>query len=223
MHTRMVVNDKTYVFIGDTNAYNVLVEPVEAERINQLSEEIERIKELSLIDDFLYVGVEIKAWNQELSPWRAPAIFGKEDFGDGAIDTLDDLIQLLIKMFGVERNYILGGYSLAGLFALWSGYQTELFSTLVAASPSVWFENWDTFMETHTTKANVYLSLGDQEEKAKNQTLQRVGDRIRKQYELLHKQNNCVLERNPGNHFVDDVLRVAKGFAWALKQPSHTR
>lgn len=66
---------------------------------------------------------------------------------------------------------------------------------------------------------NVYLSLGDKEEKARNPVMATVGDRIREAYELLKKQNiNCILEWNEGNHFKDADLRTAKAFSWVMKQ-----
>lgn len=33
--------------------------------------------------------------------------------------------------------------------------------------------------------------------------------------------HECTLEMNPGNHFVDAELRMAKGFAWIMEQNSH--
>ena len=67
---------------------------------------------------------------------------GKEGFGDGAKETLAFVIKKLIP--AVKTKYdisqvipsILGGYSLAGLFALWSAYQTNAFRAIAAASPN---------------------------------------------------------------------------------------
>lgn len=77
-------------------------------------------------------------------------------------------------------------------------------------------------MASHSIQASkVYLSLGDKEEKAKNKIMSKVGINIRKQYELICKETNektCILEWNPGNHFVDSEIRTAKGFAWLLNR-----
>ena len=78
----------------------------------------------------------IKDWNQELTPWAAPAVFGKVPFGNGAEKTLEFITSRLLPE--VQENIphlILGGYSLAGLFALWSGYQTDKFDGIVAKNP----------------------------------------------------------------------------------------
>lgn len=69
---------------------------------------------------------------------------------------------------GRDKTFIIGGYSLAGLFALWAAYQTDTFKAVAAASPSIWFPGFVDFMkdrEIHTKR--VYLSLGDKEEKTR--------------------------------------------------------
>ena len=76
-------------------------------------------------------------------------------------------------------------------------------------------------MEMHTIRtAKVYLSLGDREERTRNAIMAKVGENIRRQQELLQTEQNVessVLEWNPGNHFKDSEMRVAKGFAWLLQ------
>ncbi len=82
-------------------------------------------------------------------------------------------------------------------------------------SPSMWFPGFDEYMREHEIKcSNVYLSLGDKEEKAKNPVMATVGDRIRKANTyLLEKGINCTLEWNEGNHFRDPEIRCAKGIS----------
>ena len=112
----------------------------------------------------------------------------------------------------------IGGYSLAGLFALWAAYQTDIFEGVAAASPSIWFPGFVDYMKEHELKAkSVYLSLGDKEEKARNQTMAKVGDCIRWAHEYLQSlQVDVTLEWNQGNHFKDADLRTAKAFSWIL-------
>ena len=175
---------------------------------------------------FLLAAFEIRDWNRELSPWDSPPVFGKAGFGHGAAQTLsfvqNELMPELARRFDLapEIPVILGGYSLAGIFALWSGYRTDCFSAVAAASPSVWFPGWISHAETHAplTRA-VYLSLGDREEKTKNPVLAAVGDCIRSQYDLLLAAGlPCTLEWNPGNHFRDSGIRTAAAFAWCLER-----
>lgn len=164
----------------------------------------------------------VKDWNADLSPWEAPPVFGKEPFGGRGADTLtfitDALLPRLREELGELPALAVGGYSLAGLFALWCGYETDLFPYVSAASPSVWFPGWREYAESRQPKAkHIYLSLGDEEERTRNPVMARVGDNLRAQYELLKRDpavETFTLEWNEGNHFRDSDLRTARGFAW---------
>jgi len=167
------------------------------------------------------VAFMIKDWNQELTPWPAPPVFGKVPFGSGAGDTLKFITsQLLPEVQDSVSHVLLGGYSLAGLFALWAGYQSDKFEGVVAASPSVWYPKWIEYATNNTPGAkSVYLSLGDKEEKTKNPVMAQVGNAIRRQLEMLTEQDiKTTLEWNPGNHFIDSDKRMAKGFAWIMNR-----
>ena len=202
----------------DSNAEFLLVQPIDEHDLEALNHEVEKIKELS-DKPFTLAAFIIKDWNQELTPWPAPPVFGKTPFGCGATDTLNYIVSQLLPSVQEEMPHvILGGYSLAGLFALWASYQTDKFEGIVAASPSVWFPKWIEYATDNKPLAkSTYLSLGDKEEKAKNPVMAQVGNAIRKQNELLIEQiNNTILEWNPGNHFIDSEKRTAKGFAWVM-------
>ena len=199
---------------SNKNARNILIQPVDRRELTTIEKEVALIKEYSRID-FCLAAFVVEDWSKELSPWNAPAVFGKEDFRDGARNTLSEILQYTND---TEKNYYLGGYSLAGLFALWSAYQTDRFSGIAAVSPSVWFPKFIDYMRVHEPQANsIYLSLGDKEEKTKNPTMSQVGNAIRKGYGILQEKNRlCTLEWNQGNHFKEPELRMAKGFAWLL-------
>ena len=130
-------------------------------------------------------------------------------------------IPTLKQQFALPENVriILGGYSLAGLFALWASTQTALFSGVAAASPSVWFPGWMEFEQQHPIQAQcIYLSLGDREERTRNATMAAVGDNIRALHrELVERGKNCTLEWNNGGHFKDADLRTAMAFRWAME------
>lgn len=67
-----------------------------------------------------------------------------------------------------QTKIMLCGYSLAGLFALWAGSQSERFSAVAGVSPSVWFPGYGDYEQAHPIRAeHVYLSLGDREEQTK--------------------------------------------------------
>ena len=119
---------------------------------------------------------------------------------------------------GTEKRYYIGGYSLAGLFALWAAYQTTVFAGVAAASPSIWFPGFVDYMKANDILADqVYLSLGDREEKTRNPVMRTVGKCIREGYDLLAEKGvGCILEWNQGNHFKDAGERTGKAFAWLL-------
>ena len=212
------IDGRLCILYQDEAATHLLIQPIDEHDLELLDQEIEAIKKMS-DKPFSLVAFMIKDWNQELTPWAAPAVFGKVPFGSGAEKTLEFITSRLLPE--VQENIphlILGGYSLAGLFALWSGYKTDKFDSIVAASPSVWFPKWIEYATDNKPLAkSIYLSLGDKEEKAKNPVMAQVGNAIRRQNELLTGQmDNTILEWNPGNHFVDSEKRTAKGFAWVM-------
>lgn len=167
--------------------------------------------------DFELVAVKVNNWNHDLSPWKAPAVFGKEDFGDGAAKTLEEVLELCTDK---ERKYCIGGYSMAGLFALWAAGQTDCFSGVAAASPSIWFPGFLEEMKSRRVQSDcIYLSLGDKEEKTRNPVMAQVGNCIRDGVAWLKEEGvPCTLEWNPGGHFKEPEIRTARGFAWVLQQ-----
>ena len=205
---------KTYEF-GNADADIVLIQPVDDHDLEGIENEFAALVS-RCGSSFRLIAVRIEDWNSDLSPWEAPAVFGKEGFGSGAPETL---VKLLALCGDRSKTYYIGGYSLAGLFALWAAYQTDVFKGVAAASPSVWFPGFTEYMKKHEIRTDtVYLSLGDREEKARNPVMAAVGGRIREACALLKDRGlNCVLEWNEGNHFRDPDLRTAKAFAWVLR------
>ena len=117
-----------------------------------------------------------------------------------------------------EVTLYIGGYSLSGLFALWSVYLTDIFSGIAAVSASVWFPGfYDYISDNVINTKSVYLSLGKKEEKTRNKVMSNVGNIMRDFYSLLSTQVHSILEWNDGNHFNEPDLRMAKGFSWLLK------
>ena len=114
----------TLHYFADKNADTVLIQPVGDHDLPEIENEVAEIKKLTSVD-FQLIAVKVEDWNRELSPWEAPAVFGNEGFGNGAEDTLAEILTLCSDK---SKNYYIGGYSLAGLFALWAAFQTEKFS-----------------------------------------------------------------------------------------------
>ena len=173
---------------------------------------------------FVLAAFQVFDWNLDLTPWHDDAIDRKAEVGTKTGETLSFVTESLLP--ALEADYgklpvILGGYSLGGLFALWSSMQTDRFSAVAAASPSLWIKDWLDYAKDRPVKAGkVYLSLGDREEHVKNRSIARVGDSVRGEYELLQTQlgrENCTLVWNPGGHFQDGDKRLASAFSWCIK------
>ena len=222
----VLIADRTCTIYRSEHPEVLLIQPIDEHDLEVLDNEVEVIQSL-INKSFVLVAFKIKDWQSELTPWTAPAVFGKNPFGDGAVATLSFIKDILIPQLGQMQLFdknkmqcVLGGYSLAGFFALWSSYQADNFDGIAAVSPSVWYPQWIEYAEKNRPLAtSVYLSLGDKEEKTKNPTMAQVGNCIRKQQELLTAQGiNTILEWNPGNHFQHSDERTAKGFAWVINQ-----
>lgn len=125
----------------------LLVEPVDRRDLDFIGRELDFLEGHSE-RQFALAAFIVEDWNVELSPWPADPVFGRDAFGAGAGQTLrfieDSLIpEVLSRRPALAgKDVILGGYSLAALFALWAGYESRSFSAIAAASPSVWFPGW---------------------------------------------------------------------------------
>ena len=136
---------------GNTDADTFLLQMVDDHDLEFIESEISHIRNLTGGQDFCLKAVKVGSWNHDLSPWPAPPVFGKEGFGDGAVQTLQFLEEnaLTDSARGAAQSpqrVFIGGYSLAGLFALWAGYQTDRFDGIAAASPSIWFPDFTEYM-----------------------------------------------------------------------------
>ena len=211
-------------FFGSESPSFLLVQPSARHENGTLEAETALLTALA-DQPFLLVTIELEDWTIDLMPWPDGNISRDPEAGKHGQETLafilDDLIPELERRYG-SLPVILGGYSLGGLFALWASCQSARFKAVAAASPSVWIHGWLPFARKNAPMAGaVYLSLGDREEHVKNQAIARVGDNLRAHYELLQNQlgaDRCALVREEGNHFTDNAGRLARAFAWCLRQ-----
>lgn len=194
---------------------------------NEVEHLWESLLELISEQNFLLAAFQVDDWNRDFSPWKAPAVFGKEDFAGQGVKTLrwltEECVPYIDRTFGAkDREHWLMGYSLAGLFALWAAYERNAFSGIICCSGSFWFPEWDRYVKEHVLqrKCSVYLSLGGKEEKTKNKIMATVGDRTREQKKILREDpmvEQVTLEWNAGGHFSDAEKRLAKGIRWMFE------
>ena len=218
------IGDRPCRIYGEAHTEYLLLQMTGEHELQSMESEVAAIAQSA--HHFLFAAIPVESWNDALSPWEAPAVWGKQGFSGNATDTLrfltEQVMPTLKQQFALPENVriILGGYSLAGLFALWASTQTELFSGIAAASPSVWFPGWMEFEQQHPIQAQrIYLSLGDREERTRNATMAAVGDNIRAlHHELAGRSKDCALEWNSGGHFKDADLRTARAFQWVMEE-----
>jgi hypothetical protein len=152
-------------------------------------------------------------WNREMSPWECMPVFkGEKPFQAGADIYLAQLTGEIIPAIKREisaepKTLIIAGYSLAGLFALYSLYRTDMFQGAVSASGSLWFPNFAEYVMDNPfaqKPEKVYLSLGNKEKNVKNKLMMQVENRTRAILNHYQQQGiDTVFELNPGNHFRD--------------------
>ena len=219
----LLIRNRICHIYGDTGAEYLLLQMADEHDLTGMEREVEAIRQQTA-QPFLLAAVQVENWNDDLSPWPAPPVWGKQGFGGRAGDTLawlEQAVPNIRRQYSIKEDcrVILGGYSLAGSFALWAATQINTLYGVAVASPSVWFPGWPEYEAAHPIQTQcVYLSLGDREEYTKNQTMAAVGDNIRALHSALTQRGkDCRLEWNAGGHFKDADLRTARAFAWIME------
>ncbi len=177
---------------------------------------------------FNLVAISDLDWNRDMTPWDSPPAFkNTEAFAGGADDYLRILTGEIIpaaekRINGVPRWRGIVGYSLAGLFALYTIYRTDMFSRVGSISGSLWFPGMQEYIFSNEPKHRpecMYFSLGDKESKTRNPILQNVQkntEEIRIFYQDIGI--DTVFQLNPGNHSNHAVERTAAGVCWLLSR-----
>ena len=160
-------------------------------------------------------------WNRDFSPWPAPKVFPDGDnFSGGGEVWLEQLADSILPAIEGTLPHppvfrAIAGYSLAGLFALWCTYKCDMFDYAAAISPSLWFDGFLEFMDSHTPSKQlqgVVMSLGNREKLTRNRRMACIETAVTTAADKLNNSGIPVnLYFNPGGHFTDTDLRVAHG------------
>ena len=191
-------------------------------------EQVMRILGAEGCPPFNFIIVSNIDWNHDMSPWKIPPVFKNAEPCTGGAD---DYLKLFTGRIVLEAEKEIkgsalwrgiAGYSLAGLFALYSLYQTDIFSRVSSISGSLWYPGITEYISSHTMKKIpdfLYFSLGSKEARTHNpymRTVQENTEKIEKYYR--GKGVSTVLELNPGNHYKDAEKRTAAGIRWLLEK-----
>lgn len=130
MYIITVANKTISVFSATTQGAPIVC-------LNTYSDEGQQVFEAAQAASFLpftLVTVNDLDWNHDMAPWDSPAAFKKgEPFTGGADGYLRMLVEEIIprvkkELPGPPAWRGIAGYSLAGLFALYAIYRTDVFS-----------------------------------------------------------------------------------------------
>lgn len=177
---------------------------------------------------FTLVAVSGLDWNHDMAPWDSPPVFkNAQPCTGGADHYLGLLTEEIVPSVEKELPEMprwrgIAGYSLAGLFAMYAIYRTDLFSRVGSMSGSLWFPGIKDYIFSHQPQKqpdHMYFSLGDRESKTRNPVLRSVQqdtEEIRTFYQS--KGIDTMFELNPGNHYNQAIQRTAAGIGWLLNR-----
>lgn len=190
--------------------------------------------------DFILLSVKPRNWNDDFTPWTAPAFRKNEEAPGGRADVYLSCLTKEIKSY-MDTHYrtmpepgntALFGYSLGGLTAVYAVYKTDVFGSIASLSGSLWFDGFCEFMEREAPlrrDLRVYLSLGKKESRSKNLRMGKVAECTERAAEILCGQLETIngsrggsneqtgevyFEWNEGGHFHHIEGRFAKAIMW---------
>lgn len=172
--------------------------------------------------DTVFVSIKVEEWNRYLSPYKAENPFRKGEFFEGEGDVLlssikDELVPRVENNEDDIQRYLVG-YSMGGLFSLYSSLVSDLWDGVGSVSGSLWFEDFDTFVSKNVPSTKkIYLSLGKKEKESSNKVLKSVEDKTKVIYDTLMTENiECTFVLNEGGHFQDEEKRIRDAISFLL-------
>ena len=176
---------------------------------------------------FALVAISDLDWNHDMAPWDRPAAFKNgEPFIAIRISIL--LVEEIMpraekELSGPPAWRGIAGYSLAGLFALYAIYRTDVFSRVGCMSGSLWFPGFKEYVFSPMSRSAgrdcIYFSLGDKEAKTRNSVLKTVQENTEEiQAFYQSKGIDTVFQLNPGNTLSRGSNGTIAGIQWLLRR-----
>ena len=108
------IQSRTCRIYGTASAEYLLLQMVDEHDLAGMEREVEAIHRQTA-QPFLLAAVQVKNWNDDLSPWPAPPVWGKQGFVGRAGNTLAWLEQAvpgICQQYSIKEDckVILGGY-----------------------------------------------------------------------------------------------------------------
>ena len=166
--------------------------------------------------EFVLAAIRPRCWNDDLTPWECPGLFAD----DARLLESEIIPRVEGDAPRKPEQRALAGYSLAGLFATWATFNSMAFGLVASASGSLWYPDFAGYAAANKFARKptcAYFSLGSKEARTPSRLLRNVAQGTHDVVELFEARGVLTLfEQNPGNHFKEPALRMAKGIAWAL-------
>ena len=188
------------------------------------AEELTAIEELSTRFETNIVAISEMDWNNDMTPWKAPAVKDGE-FGGRASQFLDRLkgdiffnLESSLQIRNPKRYLI--GLSLAGLFSVWAGIMKPLFEGIASISGSFWYDGFaDWLMKQEDLKCvRYYVSMGEKEKETKVKRFANIEEDTMKAVEtLMLKGAEVAFEVTEGGHNSPVVPRIEKSVVSLLR------
>ena len=181
------------------------------------AEELTAIEELSTRFETTIVAISEMDWNNDMTPWKAPAV--KEgEFGGRASQFLDSLkgdiffnLESSLQIRNPKRYLI--GLSLSGLFSVWAGIMKPLFDGVASISGSFWYDGFAEWIlkQEDLNCVRFYVSIGDKEKETKVKRFANIEEDTMKVVEtLMLKGAEVAFEVTEGGHNSPVLPRIEK-------------
>lgn len=167
-------------------------------------------------------------WDHDMTPWYMPPT---TEHDTPCTAGADDYLKVLTGRIVPKAEAALGfkpvwrgiaGYSLAGLFAVYSIFHTDVFSRVGSMSGSLWFKDIKEYIFAHEpmhVPDCIYFSLGDKESSSRIPAfgcVQKNTEAIETFFRGKGIRTTYVLNR--GSHYQKCNERTAAGIKWVLEQ-----
>ena len=164
----------------------------------QVQEMIDETGKAGLENDFILLSIQPESWNDDFTPWSAPAFRKGEEAPAGKADDYLACLVRQIKPY-IDSHYrtqpepehtVLLGYSLGGLTAVYAIYKTDRFGIVGSLSGSLWYDGFCEFIEDNRPlrrDAKVYLSLGKKESQSRNPRMRKVAECTQRAEHILKR------------------------------------
>ena len=180
-------------------------------------EELVALEELSTRYGSNIVVISEMDWNNDMTPWKAPAV--KEgEFGGRASQFLDrlkgDIFFNLENSLQVRnpKRYLMG-LSLSGLFTIWAAIRKPLFEGVASISGSFWYDGFAEWIlkQEGLQCVRFYISMGEKEKETKVKRFASIKEDTMKVVEtLILKGAEVAFEMTEGGHNAPILPRIEK-------------